>query len=93
MRSAVSKKAFAHLSLYLCNKYKYLRKATATRIYEALTLYGEDMDISEEDLANLLMELNATDWEKPVEDLRPIRNHLCELMKVPAPTLQTKAQK
>lgn len=93
VRSAVSKKAFAHLSLYLCNKYKYLRKATATRIYEALTLYGEDMDISEEDLANLLMELNATDWEKPVEDLRPIRNHLCELMKVPAPTLQTKAQK
>lgn len=93
MRSSVSKQAFAHLSLYLCNKYKYLRKATATRIYETLTLYGEDMDISEEDLTILLNELNETDWEKPVEELRPIRNHLCELMKVPAPTIQKKAQK
>lgn len=93
VRSSVSKKAFSHLSLYLCNKFKYLRKATATRIYEALTLYGEDMDISEEDLENLLTELNAADWEKPVEELRPIRNHLCELMKVPVPTIQTKAQK
>ncbi|XP_051165406.1 tubulin-specific chaperone D [Leptopilina boulardi] len=93
VRSSVSKQAFAHLSLYLCNKYKYLRKATATRIYETLTLYGEDMDISEEDLTILLNELNETDWEKPVEELRPIRNHLCELMKVPAPTIQKKAQK
>ena len=89
----MSKKAFIQLSIYLCNKYKYLRKSTATRTYEALTLYGEDMDLSEEDLSNLLTELNATDWERPVEELRPIRNHLCELMKVPIPVLQTKPQK
>lgn len=72
----------------MCHKYTSLRKTTALRIYEALTLYGEDIDIAEEDLANILAKLNATDWEQPIADLRPIRNHLCELMKVPAPVLK-----
>ena len=90
----MSKKAFIQLSIYLCNKYKYLRKATATQTYEALTLYGEDMDLPEEDLSSLLTVLNTTDWERPVEELRPIRNHLCELMKVSAPVvLHSKVQK
>lgn len=49
------------------------------------------MDIAEEDLANILIKLNATDWEQSLADLRPIRNNLCELMKVPAPVLQIKS--
>lgn len=49
------------------------------------------MDIAEEDLASILTTLNATDWEQPIPDLRPIRNNLCELMKVSAPVLQTKS--
>lgn len=49
------------------------------------------MDITEEGLANILTKLNATDWEQSITDLRPIRNHLCELMQVPAPVLQIKS--
>ncbi|XP_015590028.1 tubulin-specific chaperone D [Cephus cinctus] len=90
VRGPVGKKAFIQLSIFLCNKYKCIRKVTAVRTYEALTLYGEDMDLTEEELGNLLTELNATDWEQPVTELRPIRNHLCELMKVPAPIIQKK---
>lgn len=86
----IGKRAFCQLSIFLCHKYKCLRKVTAIRTYEALTLYGEEMDLSEEDLASILTELNGTDWEQPVTELRPIRNHLCELMKVPAPVLQAK---
>lgn len=48
------------------------------------------MDVSEEDLTKLLTKLNVTDWEQPVSELRSIRNHLCDLMKVPAPIVQTK---
>ncbi|XP_025987587.2 tubulin-specific chaperone D [Solenopsis invicta] len=91
VRGPVAKRAFCQLSIFLCHKYTSLRRTTAIRTYEALTLYGEEMDIAEEDLANILAKLNATDWEQPVEDLRPIRNNLCELMKVPAPVLQTKS--
>lgn len=90
MHGFIGKRAFCQLSIFLCHKYKCLRKVTAIRTYEALTLYGEEMDLSEEDLASILTELNGTDWEQPVTELRPIRNHLCELMKVPAPVLQAK---
>ncbi|XP_046831392.1 tubulin-specific chaperone D [Vespa crabro] len=86
----IGKRAFCQLSIFLCHKYKCLRKVTAIRTYEALTLYGEEMDLSEEDLGSILTELNGTDWEQSVTELRPIRNHLCELMKVPAPVLQAK---
>lgn len=91
VRGPVAKRAFCQLSIFLCHKYTSLRKTTAIRTYEALTLYGEEMDIAEEDLANILTKLNATDWEQPIPDLRPIRNNLCELMKVSAPVLQTKS--
>lgn len=91
VRGPVSKKAFSQLSVFLCNKYKCLRKATATRMYEALTLYGEDMDLPEEDLTKILTELNATDWEQSVTVLRPIRNNLCKLMNVDVPVMQKKA--
>lgn len=61
------------------------------RIYEALTLYGEDMDLPEENLASILTELNGTDWEQPVETVKPMRNRLCELMGVPVPVMKKKA--
>ncbi|CAL7948916.1 unnamed protein product [Xylocopa violacea] len=86
----VAKRAFCQLSIFLCHKYKCIRKVAATKTYEALTLYGEEMDLSEKDLMEILTELNVTDWEQSVSELRPIRNHLCDLMKVPAPILQNK---
>ncbi|OAD56648.1 Tubulin-specific chaperone D [Eufriesea mexicana] len=86
----VAKRAFCQLSIFLCHKYKCIRKVAATRTYEALTLYGEEMDLPEQDLIKILIEINITDWEQSVSELRPIRNYLCDLMKVPAPVLQNK---
>ncbi|XP_012276746.1 tubulin-specific chaperone D isoform X2 [Orussus abietinus] len=90
VRGPAGKKAFFQLSIFLCNKYKCLRKVTAMHMYEALTLYGEDMDLTEDELQSILTELNATDWEQQVSDLRTIRNNLCNLMKVPVPVVQKK---
>ncbi|KAK9304251.1 hypothetical protein QLX08_004253 [Tetragonisca angustula] len=86
----VAKRAFCQLSIFLCHKYKCIRKVAAIRTYEALTLYGEEMDLPERDLIKILTELNVTDWEQSVSELRPIRNQLCDLMNVPAPILQNK---
>lgn len=88
VRGSVSKGAFSQLSICLCHKFKFVRKATASRLYESLTLYGDEMDISEEDLTVLLTQLNTVDWEKPVEELRPIRNKLCEIMNCPIPMIK-----
>lgn len=90
VRGPVSKGAFSQLSIYLCHKFKFVRKATASRLYESLTLYGDEMEMTEDELAVLLTQLNTIDWEKPVEELRPIRNQLCEIMKCPAPMLRQK---
>lgn len=50
------------------------------------------MDIPEENMKTILSELNATDWEGSANELRPIRNHLCELMGVPAPVIMKQTQ-
>ncbi|KAG7199877.1 hypothetical protein KM043_014326 [Ampulex compressa] len=92
VKGPVGKKAFCQLSIFLCHKYKCLRKVAAIRTYEALTLYGEEMDIPEKALSNILKELNATDWEQSAAELRSIRNHLCALMNVPAPVLRIKSE-
>lgn len=88
--TGVSREAFGQLSIYLCHKFKYLRKATALKLYEALLLYGEDMDIQDQDLSILLNQLNSTNWEKPIEDIKPIRNQLCEIMRSPIPVVHQK---
>ncbi|XP_008554133.1 tubulin-specific chaperone D [Microplitis demolitor] len=84
-KGSVSKQAFVQLSILLCNKFQAIRKTTALRLYEALTLYGEDMDIKEDNLADVLSGLNETDWGKSPDELRPIRNHFCELLNVSPP--------
>ncbi|XP_063977643.1 tubulin-specific chaperone D [Diachasmimorpha longicaudata] len=91
VRGSVGKQAFTQLSILLCNKYQCIRKVTATRLYEAFTLYGEDMDLPDENLSNILTELNETDWEQPLEIVRPKRNHLCELMDVAIPVMKKRA--
>ncbi|XP_043260310.1 tubulin-specific chaperone D [Colletes gigas] len=88
VRGPVAKRAFCQLSIFLCHKYKCIRKVAATKTYEALTLYGEEIDLPEQDLVKILTELNVTDWERSVSELRPIRNRLCDLMGVSTPILQ-----
>ncbi|CAD6212668.1 GSCOCG00011035001-RA-CDS [Cotesia congregata] len=84
-KGSVGKQAFVQLSILLCNKFQVIRKTTALRLYEALTLYGEDMDIKEDNLSEILSGLNETDWGKSPDTLRPIRNNFCKLADVNPP--------
>ncbi|XP_014222529.1 tubulin-specific chaperone D [Trichogramma pretiosum] len=90
VKGPIGKGAFSQLSIYLCHKFKFVRKATASRLYESLTLFGDDIDVEEDELLELLNKLNTVDWEKPVEELRPIRNQLCDIMKCPIPIMRHK---
>ena len=58
----------------------------ATKLFESLLLYDnviEDEDIK--DQVNGI--LSDTNWDLPVEELRPIRNRFCDLVGVQAPAL------
>ena len=37
--------------------------------------------------------LSDTRWDQPVEELRPVRNRICELAGVPAPAMASKTEK
>lgn len=50
-----------------------------------MLLYGDTTDVNEdnlEEISNLLMDF---DWTQSLNEVRPVRNQLCELLGVKAP--------
>ncbi|PSN56928.1 Tubulin-specific chaperone D [Blattella germanica] len=81
----VSKRSLVQLSIFLCYKFLWVRKTTASKLYEALMLYGEESVIPAENLDEVMTVLSDTNWEQDVDVVKPTRNRLCELMGVPVP--------
>lgn len=78
-------KIFSKLVVFLGQPHVHIRKSTATKLYEALTLYGDTSGLSDENLDEVLTILSETDWGMPIADVRKIRNDLCILMGVKPP--------
>ncbi|XP_037958077.1 tubulin-specific chaperone D [Teleopsis dalmanni] len=83
---SMTKKILSKLSLILGLTHVHIRKTTATKLYEALALYGENCEISEESLDEVLTLLSETDWGLPLVEVRPIRNEICVLLNIKPPT-------
>jgi len=81
----VSKRSLVQLCIFLCNRFLWVRKTTAGKLYEALLLYGEDSVIPTGNLDEVMSILSDTDWEQDVDIVKPTRNKLCNLMGVPIP--------
>ncbi|KAL3280428.1 hypothetical protein HHI36_017910 [Cryptolaemus montrouzieri] len=82
--------ALVQLSIMLCHRQSYIRRSTATRLYESLLVNGDSSTIDPDNLDQLLQLLGNTNWEEPVEVVKPIRNQLCQLMGVRVPTPKIK---
>lgn len=75
------------LVIFLCHRMPRVRKVTANKLYEAFITY----DVLPEDVADDVSDiLSETDWNKPVDVLRPIRNNLCEKLGLDLPKLKEK---
>lgn len=85
-------KILSKMAIYLGQPHVHIRKSTASKLYEALTLYGDTSEIAEDNLDELLNLLSETDWGMPLTDVRPIRNNLCTLMGVKPPVTAAKTQ-
>jgi hypothetical protein len=70
-----------------------VRRATASRLYEALLLYGEYSVIPAENLDEVMTILNDTNWEQDIGVVKPIRNKICNLMGIPVPKTVPRAAK
>ena len=96
-------KCLVQLSIFLCHKFPRIRKATASKLFEALLTYPNVLSqkgsmnesLNDEEIEKKLEIINSilsdTTWDTtPVEQLRPLRNKLCDLLGVPAPAIVKK---
>ncbi|XP_013190254.2 tubulin-specific chaperone D [Amyelois transitella] len=86
----VCSRSLGQLVIYLCYADRYVRRCAAARLYEALTLYGDECAVSSSNLSQAMSILADTDWEKDVTELRPIRNEFCDLMGIKRPVMKQK---
>lgn len=73
------------MGIFLGLTHVHIRKSAALKLYEAMLLYGDTTDVPEENLEEILNTLMDTDWSQPLNEVRPIRNHLCDLLNVKPP--------
>ncbi|XP_044761611.1 tubulin-specific chaperone D [Coccinella septempunctata] len=90
IKSEVCEKTLIQLSIMLCHRHSYIRRSTATRLYESLLVNGDASTINPDNMDQILQLLGDTNWEEPVEVVKPIRNELCKLMGVRVPTPKAK---
>lgn len=81
------KKSLVQLAIFLCHKFPRIRKVTANKLFEALLTFADRTIVPEENLDEVNTLLSDTDWDQSIENIRPIRNQLCDLMGVPAPAI------
>lgn len=82
---SLSTKVLSYLAIFLGLTHVHVRKSTASKLYEALILYGDSIGIPEENLDEIMNGLSETDWGMPLNEVRPIRNNLCLLMGIKPP--------
>ncbi|KAM4664656.1 tubulin-specific chaperone D [Discoglossus pictus] len=84
----VRKKVLFQLLLLVCHPFPIIRKSTASEVYEMLLTYD---DVLDPDIVDDVMSiLSDTSWDADIQSVREQRNYLCDLMKVPKPTLVPK---
>uniref|UniRef100_A0A336LLZ4 Tubulin-specific chaperone D n=1 Tax=Culicoides sonorensis TaxID=179676 RepID=A0A336LLZ4_CULSO len=74
------------LTFFLGLTHVHVRKCTAIKLYEALVIHGDTCEsIAEDNLDTILEILSETDWGQPLNEVRPIRNKLCDLLGIKPP--------
>lgn len=73
----------SYLSIMLCHRYPRIRRDVASKLFTAVVSF--DGIVSEESLDEITVLLTETDWGDSVEIVRPIRNQLCDHLKISRP--------
>ena len=90
VNTEVCSNALVQLSIFLCHRHTYVRRSTSTRFYESLLIYGDNSSVPVENLDAVMNLLSSTNWEEPVDVVKPVRNELCSLMGVRIPIVKKK---
>lgn len=82
------KAVLAQLMIMLCHRFPVVRRTTASQLYEVILTYDDLCQPDEMD--TVITTLSDTEWDQPVDDLRPLRNSLCSMFGVNVPRLVKK---
>lgn len=85
------KRNMARLVCMLGHTFPKVRRSTAAQLYEAVLTY-EELVPQVENLETVMVLLSETEWDGPVQAIRPIRNELCGYFDVPVPKATTKKE-
>ncbi|XP_064213928.1 tubulin-specific chaperone D isoform X2 [Tribolium castaneum] len=89
VKSEACQSAVVQLSIFLCHRQAYVRKSTASILYESLLVYGDSAVFNTENLDEVMQILSNTNWDDPVDVVKPARNEMCKLMGVRVPVAKT----
>ncbi|XP_044262327.1 tubulin-specific chaperone D [Tribolium madens] len=89
VKSEACQSALVQLSIFLCHRQTYVRKSTASILYESLLLYGDSAVFNTENLDEAMQILSNTNWDDPVDVIKPMRNEICKLMGIRVPVTKT----
>ncbi|XP_075702014.1 tubulin-specific chaperone D [Rhinoderma darwinii] len=84
----IRKKVLVQLLLLVSHPFPVVRKSTASEVYEMLITYDDIID--PEVLDEVMTVLSDTSWDADLTLVREQRNYLCDLLKMPKPTLVPK---
>jgi tubulin-specific chaperone D len=72
--------------IFLCHRFPRVRAVTAEQMYETIQLAQEEDGFPDSDLDAVLNLLSETNWtDDSVDVIRPIRNEICDMLKIPKP--------
>lgn len=80
--------ALGYLSILLCHRYPRVRLDVASKLYDALLTYDWLDDVP--DGEQVLAIMSDTDWNDSTENLRPIRDTICDILDIPKPVKRIK---
>ncbi|THD25262.1 Tubulin-specific chaperone D [Fasciola hepatica] len=78
------KRSASLMMILMAHKYPVIRKSAATKLYECLVMF----DLVEPEVMDQVTTLlTETIWESELDEIRPIRNTICEMLGVPVPRI------
>lgn len=81
--ASVRRGCLSQLAILLGHKYPRVRRATADQLYIAIVTYDDLVDAA--NLDEVMIALSETMWDADINEVRLIRNNLCQLLGVPPP--------
>ncbi len=88
----VKEKCMFQLMLLICHPYPRIRKSTSTKLFELLINLSDFSSLFqyENDYNECISLLTESEWDQPIELVRPMRNRICDLTNTPKPVVVAK---